>query len=167
MKTKLLNLLTGLLLGIVVATSYFVVMNDRCTKNDASPLSEAIVVAFSTMPTINLHTEYFNREKLESASGTNKTYINSDAKLERAVFSDGYRSFPTTTIAFIDYSNEHAPLSELPTNLDWDMIIKSSDQFKDTYIERVAKYGDLAKKYSVQGRQRKVIEADVTGDGIK
>lgn len=101
--------IAGVVFGSILTLGFLSFQDEDNTNFDDSTLSKAAVAASSTIPQLNLPIAYFSRETLHGWSG-GTDYTQAD----KATFAGGYRSFPTTTVTFTDFNNDHEEITEVP-----------------------------------------------------
>ncbi len=150
----------AIVLGVVIFFGGFYVGSKEASITQEVPqVSDKVT---DSWPTLQLPLEYFDYTNVRSGSAGGE-YPN----WQSASFNDGYRSFPTTTILFDDYSNEHVDFPVLPTAAEWESITAESVPFGDIYKKQGEDFGDLGKRFSFDIMDISFVKmADVTGDRV-
>lgn len=154
----------AIILGVVIFFLGFFIGSGRNfgVVQDSVIATQEDTVSDTVWPTLNLPLNFFSYDNVRSGSAGGE-YPN----WQSARFSNGFRSFPTTTIQFNDYSNEHIELPDLPTDTEWNLLIAEGSPFNWLYKEQGDNYGDLGRRFSNDNMLMSLVESvDVTGDGI-
>lgn len=150
----------AIILGVAIFfVGFYVGSKEAPVLQDVAPVAEEVADAW---PTLELPLQYFDYDNLRSGSAGGE-YPN----WQSGRFNNGYRSFPTTTILFDDYSNEQVELPPLPTAAEWESITAEGVPFGDIYKKQGDDFGDLGKRFSFDIKDVSFVKmADVTADGV-
>lgn len=164
MKTKITFFFIGIVSCLVVLYLYanYVDVPDNMTIPEVvehEQPNNKIVPAQLSLPL-----SYFTKENLRGGSVNPEKDTDDFTTWKKAEFDGGYRSFPTKTITFSDYSNETDTLPSIPTDNTWQTELPDS-VFSETLKNQAIETQLGAQLASAGLHIVEVQNTDVTGDG--
>jgi len=152
--------ISAVIIAVLVFSLGFYIGSER-TRFDHSEIIEDKSAEVDVIPVLVAPLKYFEYSNITSGSAGGE-YPNWDS----ARFDNGFRSFPTTTILFKDYSSETLSLPSIPSDEKWkELIDENFTVYAYLYKEQFDELGDLGKRFASEGLQVSGVEDDVTGDG--